>query len=70
MYSVIFKNKFYGKSTNFTIDEEELKEKKLKYGQNFRSAEHLKMYGNKSFDQSDYEKYLKHEKMEKVHADD
>ena len=35
--TVIFKNKFYGKSTNFTIDEEELKEKKLKYGQNFKS---------------------------------
>ena len=24
------------------------------------------MYGNKSFDQSDYEKYLKHEKMENL----
>ena len=36
--TVIFKNKFYGNSTNFTIDENELKVKNLKYGQNFRSS--------------------------------
>ena len=36
--TVIFKNKFYGHSTNFTVDEEELKKKKLKYGQNIRSS--------------------------------
>ena len=42
--TVIFKNKFYGNSTNFTINEEELKKKDLKYGQNIRSAEHLDMY--------------------------
>ena len=34
--TVIFKNKFYGSSTNFTIDENELKIKDLKYGQNIR----------------------------------
>ena len=64
--TVIFKNKFYGNSTNFTINEEELKKKKLKYGQNFRSSEHLKLYDNKSFNKSHYEKYLKHEKMENL----
>ena len=42
--TVIFKNKFYGSSTNFTIDEKELKIKDLKYGQNIRSSEHLEMY--------------------------
>ena len=38
--TVIFKNKYYGNSTNFTIDENELKIKDLKYGQNHRSSEH------------------------------
>ena len=42
--TVIFKNKFYGNSTNFTIDKDELKVKDLKYGQNFRSSEHIDMY--------------------------
>ena len=64
--TVIFKNKFYGNSTNFTIKEEELKKKDLKYGQNIRSAEHLDMYENKPFSKSDYEKYLKHEKYENL----
>ena len=64
--TVIFKNRFYGNSTNFTIDENELKEKKLKYGQNIRSAKHLNLYENKAFNKSDYEKYLKHEKIENL----
>ena len=64
--TVIFKNKFYGNSTNFTINKEELKEKKLNYGQNLRSSEHLKLYGNERFNVSDYEKYLKHEKIENL----
>ena len=42
--TVIFKNRFYDGSTNFTQDPEELKRKNLSYGQNKRSAEHLKMY--------------------------
>ena len=42
--TVIFKNKFYGNSTNFTIDENELNIKDLKYGQNIRSSEHLEIY--------------------------
>ena len=46
--TVIFKNKFYGNSTNFTIDEKELKIKDLKYGQNIRSSEHLNIYQKKT----------------------
>jgi hypothetical protein len=64
--TVIFKNKFYGSSTNFTVDKEELKEKKLKYGQNIRSSEHLNLYKNIPFNNSEYEKYLKHEKIENL----
>ena len=64
--TVIFKNKFYGNSTNFTIDENELKIKDLKYGQNFRSSEHLEMYEKKLFKKEDHEQYLKHEKIENL----
>ena len=64
--TVIFKNKFYGNSTNFTLDENELKVKDLKYGQNFRSSEHLKIYERKPFNKSDHEKFLKHEKIENL----
>ena len=64
--TVIFKNKFYGNSTNFTIDENELKIKDLKYGQNIRSSEHLKMYDKKSFDTVAHKKYLNHEKIENL----
>jgi hypothetical protein len=64
--TVIFKNKFYGGSTNFTINKEELEKKNLKYGQNIRSSEHLKLYENKPFNKSDYKKYLTHEKIENL----
>ena len=64
--TVIFKNKFYGNSTNFTIDENELKIKDLKYGQNQRSSEHLKLFKKKLFNKEDHEKYLKHEKIENL----
>ena len=43
--TVIFKNRFYGGSTNFTLDEKELGKKVLTYGQNKRSSEHINMYG-------------------------
>ena len=66
--TVIFKNKFYGNSTNFTIDEKELKVKDLKYGQNIRSSEHLNIYEKKPFDKKDHEKYLKHEKIENLNG--
>jgi len=64
--TVIVKNKFYGSSTKFTIDENDLKEKDLKYGQNFRSSDHLKIYKQKPFNKDDYEKYLKHEKIDNL----
>ena len=64
--TVIFKNKFYGNSTNFTIDENELKIKKLGYGQNIRSSAHLKMYEKKPFDKLLHEKYLKHENIDNL----
>ena len=54
--TVIFKNKWYGKSTTFTIDEEDLKFKPG-LGQNDRSNKHL---GNKDFDKDMYNKYLTH----------
>jgi hypothetical protein len=64
--TVIFKNKFYGNSTNFTINKEELEIKKLNYGQNKRSSEHLELYENTPFKKSDYEKYLTHENIENL----
>ena len=54
--TVIFKNKWYGKSTSFTIDEDELKFKP-ELGQNERSREHL---GEEDFDKSIHQKYLTH----------
>ena len=64
--TVIFKNKFYGNSTSFTIDEDELKVKDLKYGQNQRSSEHLKLFEKKPFNEEDHKKYLEHEKIENL----
>ena len=54
--TVIFKNKWYGKSTSFTIDEDELKFKPV-LGQNERSREHL---GAEEFDKATHKKYLTH----------
>lgn len=64
--TVIFKNRFYGQSTNFTIDQDELKKKDLKYGQNKRSSEHLKLFGKKPFDLDMHKKFLSHEKIENL----
>ena len=64
--TVIFKNKFYGNSTNFTIDENELNIKNLNYGQNIRSSEHLNIYEKKPFNQDHHKKYLEHEKIENL----
>ena len=61
--TVIFKNRFYEGSTNFTQDPEELKKKNLSYGQNKRSSEHLKLYGDKPFDKEIHKKYLNHENI-------
>ena len=54
--TVVFKNKWYGRSTSFTIDEEELKFKPT-LGQNDRSSQHL---GDKEFDKEIHQKYLTH----------
>ena len=64
--TVIFKNRFYEGSTTFTQDPEELKKKNLSYGQNKRSSEHLKLYGDKPFDKKIHEKYLKHENIDNL----
>ena len=64
--TVIFKNRFYDGSTNFTQDPEELKKKKLNYGQNKRSSIHLELYGDKPFDKELHEKYLKHENIDNL----
>ena len=54
--TVVFKNKWYGRSTSFTINPEELKFKP-KHEQNDRSCEHL---GNEEFDKEIHQKYLTH----------
>jgi len=57
--TIIFKNRFYGCSTTFSIDPEELSAK----GYNKRSSEHLKLYGNSNFDEKIHKKYLTHENI-------
>ena len=64
--TVIFKNRYYGQSTNFTTDKRELEIKNLKYGQNIRSSEHIGMYGNKPFDENLHKKFLTHEKIDNL----
>jgi hypothetical protein len=64
--TVIFKNKFYGNSTNFTLDEIELEIKKLGYGQNVRSSEHIELFDKKPFNKEQHDKYLKHENIENL----
>ena len=54
--TIIFKNRWYGKSTSFTIDTNELNFVP-KPGQNYRSRDHL---GTIQFDKKMHEKYLKH----------
>jgi len=54
--TVFFKKKWYGRSTSFTVDPEELKFKP-KPDQNDRSCAHL---GDKEFDKELHKKYLVH----------
>ena len=54
--TVVFKNKWYGRSTSFTVDQEELKFKP-KSEQNDRSNKHL---GEEDFDSEMHAKYLSH----------
>ena len=56
--TVIFKHRWYGGSTSFTIDKEELKFKPEKgKGQNERSSKHI---GEDPFDEKIHQKYLNH----------
>ena len=57
--TVVFKNKFYGCSTTFSIDPEELSAK----GYNKRSSEHLDLYKGNDFDSELHAKYLQHENI-------
>ena len=54
--TVIFKNKWYGRSTSFTIDQKELNYKP-KFEQNDRSNKHL---GSKTFNKDVHKEYLAH----------
>ena len=54
--TIVFKNRWYGRSTSFTINPEELKFKP-KPGQNDRSCKHL---GEEEFDKEIHKKYLTH----------
>ena len=60
--TVIFKNRFYGCSTTFSIDLKELSAK----GYNKRSSEHLNLYGSKSFDKKIHEEHLSHEHIDNL----
>jgi len=60
--TVIFKNRFYGCSTTFSVDQEELSAK----GYNKRSSEHINLYNKKPFNKTMHEKFLKHEDIENL----
>ncbi|MFL2852943.1 MAG: hypothetical protein ACJZ8J_03510 [Candidatus Pelagibacter sp.] len=60
--TVIFKNRFYGCSTTFSLNEKELAAK----GYNKRSSEHIDLYNKKPFDKSIHEKFLKHEEIDNL----
>ena len=60
--TVIFKNRFYGCSTTFSINEKELAAK----GYNKRSSEHIELYSKKPFDKKNHEKFLKHEEIDNL----
>jgi hypothetical protein len=62
--TVVFKTKWYGRSTSFTIDSEELKFKP-KVDQNERSNKHIVADG-KSFDKNVHKKYLSHINIENL----
>ena len=60
--TVVFKNRFYGCSTTFSIDPTELKAK----GYNKRSSKHLKIFKGKNFDKEKHKKYLRHENIKNL----
>ena len=57
--TIIFKNRFYGCSTTFSIDPKELSIK----GYNKRSSEHLDIYDKQPFDEEIHKKFLTHENI-------
>jgi len=63
--TVIFQNKWYGTSTNFTINQKEIDESKLNQnkGRNARSSEHIEMYDKSDFNKEVHKKYLQHENI-------
>jgi hypothetical protein len=60
--TVIFKNRYYGCSTTFSIDPNELAAK----GYNKRSSEHLNLFGKSNFNKDIYDKYLSHENIKNL----
>jgi hypothetical protein len=67
--TIIFKNRFYGVSTSFTKNDNELLEnnpENIKKGKNARSNEHLNIFSNRPFNKSDHSKYLNHEDIENL----
>ena len=60
--TVVFKNRFYGCSTTFSINEKELTAK----GYNKRSSEHIDLYNKKPFDKTIHKKFLNHEEIENL----
>ena len=60
--TIVFKNRFYGCSTTFSIDPRELKAK----GYNKRSSEHLKIFTGEDFDNRKHKKYLRHENIQNL----
>lgn len=63
--TIIFENRWYNQSTNFTIDKDELDlDKSLaQKGRNKRSSDHIDMYDKKDFDITEHKKYLAHENI-------
>ena len=60
--TVVFKNRFYGGSTTFSIDPIELNAK----GYNKRSSEHLNLYEGENFDKKIHQEYLNHEDIDNL----
>jgi hypothetical protein len=60
--TIVFKNRFYGCATTFSIDPNELNAK----GYNKRSSEHLNIYGKKNFNEEIHQKYLNHESIDNL----
>ena len=66
--TVIFKNKWYELSTNFTIDKKELDNANITQikGRNKRSSNHINLYDKTDFDMNLYKKYLRHENIDNL----